>query len=132
MLVAGAFGTYLGGRVSDARGRGPLIAGSLAALVPLVAAVPLAPPALAFAVVVAAGFAVEMSYYPLLAVAQDALPRRAGFAAGVVLGLSIGIGAACVGLLGRLADAYGPRAALWACAGFAALALAVAAALRSE
>ena len=126
MLLAGAAGTYLAGRAGDVRGRGPVIAVALGALVPLCFALPLASAAPAFALVLAIGLLVDGGYYPLLIVAQDALPERDGLAAGVVLGLSVGGGAGATALLGRLADAHGPGATLWACAALAAASLALA------
>jgi MFS transporter, FSR family, fosmidomycin resistance protein len=127
MLVAGALGTYIGGRLSDARGRRIVIAGSLGLLVPLAAVLPLASLALALPLLIVIGLAMDASYYPLLATAQDALPDRGGLASGVVLGASVGVGTGCTALLGHLADTSGPRVALWGCAALAALALALAA-----
>jgi FSR family fosmidomycin resistance protein-like MFS transporter len=126
MLLAGAAGTYLAGRAGDAHGRGPVIAVALGALVPLCFLLPIASAAPAFAIVLAIGLLVDGGYYPLLIVAQDALPGRDGLAAGVVLGLSVGGGAGATALLGRLADAHGPGATLWACAALAAASLALA------
>lgn len=126
MLLAGAAGTYLAGRAGDAHGRGPVIAVALGVLVPLCFLLPLTSAAPAFFVVLAIGLLVDGGYYPLLIVAQDALPGRDGLAAGIVLGLSVGGGAAATALLGRLADAHGPGATLWACAALAAASLAFA------
>jgi len=126
MLLAGAAGTYLAGRAGDTHGRGPVIAVALGALVPLCFLLPLSPAAPAFAIVLAIGLLVDGGYYPLLIVAQDALPGRDGLAAGVVLGLSVGGGAGATALLGRLADAHGPGSTLWACAALAAASLALA------
>jgi FSR family fosmidomycin resistance protein-like MFS transporter len=126
MLLAGSAGTYLAGRAGDVYGRRPVIAVALGALVPLCFLLPLATAAPAFAVVLAIGLLVDGAWYPLLIVAQDALPGRDGLAAGVVLGLSVGGGAGATALLGRLADAHGPGATLWACAALAAASLALA------
>jgi len=128
MLVAGALGTYLGGRLGDAYGRAAVILVSLALVVPLAAALPLSPVPVAIVLLVVIGLAMDANFYPLVIVAQDALPDRVGLASGVVLGLSVGIGAACTSVLGAAADAYGLEAALWACAGLAVLALAFGAA----
>ncbi len=133
MLLAGAAGTYLAGLAGDAHGRGPVIAVALGALVPLTFLLPLTSAAPAVVVVLAIGLLVDGGYYPLLIVAQDALPERDGLAAGVVLGLSVGGGAGATALLGRLADAHGPGATLWVCAALAAASLALALpALRSR
>jgi len=53
-----------------------------------------------------------MNFYPLVVIAQNALPRHVGFASGVMLGLSIGIGALTSSLLGVLADHAGLRATI--------------------
>jgi len=63
-------------------------------------------------------------------IAQEALPGRVGFASGVTIGFSVGVGAGCVAVLGVVADAQGLTTALFACAGLVALALAFAIAAR--
>ena len=80
-------------------------------------------PAMAVVVLVLIGLTIEVIYYPLVIVAQDALPGRAGFASGAVLGLSVAFGAGAVSVLGGLVDVNGPVAALWACAGLSGVAL---------
>jgi FSR family fosmidomycin resistance protein-like MFS transporter len=128
MLIAGAGGTYLGGRLSDAFGRTRVILISLAAVVPLAAVLPFAPAVPAIALLVLIGVAMDANFYPLVIVAQDALPDRVGLASGVVIGVSVGVGAGCTAVLGALADAHGLDAALWGCLALAVLALACAAA----
>ena len=46
------------------------------------------------------GLISEMNFYPLVVLAQRALPRHVGFASGVTLGLSIGLGSLASPLLG--------------------------------
>jgi MFS transporter, FSR family, fosmidomycin resistance protein len=128
MLLAGAGGTYLGGRLSDAYGRARVILVSLAVVLPLAVALPFAPVVLAVALLVLIGVAMDANFYPLVIVAQDALPDRVGLASGVVIGVSVGLGAGCTAVLGALVDAHGLQAALWGCVGLAMLALACAAA----
>ena len=123
MLLAGAAGTYAGGRLGDRYDRGLIVLAALVALVPLTAGLPMTAPAAAVVVLVLIGLTIEVIYYPLVIVAQDALPGRAGFASGAVLGLSVAFGAAATSVLGGLVDANGPVAALWACAGLAGVAL---------
>ena len=53
-----------------------------------------------------------MNFYPLVVIAQRTLPRNVGFASGVMLGLSIGIGSLASPLLGVLADSTSLRTAL--------------------
>jgi FSR family fosmidomycin resistance protein-like MFS transporter len=128
MLVAGAGGTYLGGRLGDVHGRARVILISLAMVVPLAIALPLSPLVPAIAILVLIGLAMDANFYPLVIVAQDALPDREGLASGVVIGLSVGIGAGCTSVLGAIADGYGLEAALWGCTALALLALACGAA----
>jgi MFS transporter, FSR family, fosmidomycin resistance protein len=65
----------------------------------------------------------DANFYPLVVIAQRALPGRIGFASGVVLGLSVSLGAGTAALLGVLADAAGLTATLYAIGGLAVLAL---------
>lgn len=132
MLVAGAFGTLLGGRLADRYGFRPLVVWSLALGVPLAVALPFANGWTLFPLMAALGFVEGANFYPLIVIAQNALPGYLGFAAGVVLGLGIGIGAGVVALLGVLGDAAGMTAVLWAIAGFAGLAYLLAAGLPAE
>jgi FSR family fosmidomycin resistance protein-like MFS transporter len=123
MLVTGAAGTYLGGRLGDVHGRHRVIVLSLAATLPLAALLPLCGPLLAVPLLVVLGVAMEMNFYPLVLVAQEALPRRVGFASGVTIGLSVGVGAGCAALLGLIADSSGLTTALWVCSALSGLAL---------
>ncbi len=119
LLVAGAAGTLVGGRLADARGRRPVIAVSLAATAPLLALTLLAPTLwLAVGAAALVGFAVVASYSPTVVLGQELLPRHASLAAGTTLGLAIGAGGLAVSALGPLADAAGPVAALWALLAF--------------
>ena len=54
-----------------------------------------------------------MNFYPIVVLAQRALPRHVGFASGVTLGLSIGLGSLASPLLGVLADNTSLRTALF-------------------
>jgi len=64
----------------------------------------------------------EMNFYPIVVLAQRSLPRHVGFASGVTLGLSIGLGALASPLLGLLADSTSLRTALVGAACLTALA----------
>ena len=132
MLVASALGTLIGGRLADRLGFRPVVVWSLALGVPLVLALPLVGVKGSFALMAAIGLVEGMNFYPLVVIAQNALPGYLGLAAGVVLGLSIGIGAATVALLGVLADAAGLTVVLWVIAGAAALGFFLATALPAE
>ncbi len=129
LLVAGAFGTLIGGRLADRFGFRRIVVWSFGTVVPLVAAVAVAPVWGVFALMGAIGLVEEMNFYPLVVVAQRALPRHVGFASGVVLGLSIGFGALTTTLLGKLADHQGLRATIVAEGALMAAAFVVAIAL---
>jgi FSR family fosmidomycin resistance protein-like MFS transporter len=126
MLVTAAAGTLVGGALADRIGFWPVVVWSLAAQVPLSLFLPFADVALAFALLALLGLVMDANFYPLVVIAQRALPGRIGFASGVVLGLSVSIGAGIAALLGVLADAAGLTAVLYAIGGLAALSLALA------
>ncbi len=132
MLVAGAIGTLVGGRLADRLGFRRVVVWSLALGMPLALLLPFVGVEGAFVVMAALGLVEGSNFYPLVVIAQNALPRYLGFAAGVVLGVGIGVGAATVALLGVLADSAGLTAVLWVVAGFAGLAFLLALALPTD
>ena len=129
LMVFGAAGTLIGGRLADRIGFRPVVVRSLAVVVPLVLAITVAPLVGVFALMALIGFAMEMNFYPLVVIAQNALPRRVGFASGIILGLSIGAGAGMTALLGVVADAQGLDTAIQAVAGLGVIAFLLAYAL---
>ncbi len=132
MLVTGALGTLVGGRLADRYGFRPVVVWSLALGIPFMVAMPLVGVPGLFVLMGALGFVEGANFYPLVVIAQNALPRYLGLAAGVVLGLAIGIGAGAVALLGVLADTAGLTAVLWVVAGVTVVGFALAAALPRE
>jgi FSR family fosmidomycin resistance protein-like MFS transporter len=122
MLAAGAFGTLAGGRLSDLHSFRRVIVFSLFASAPLALLVPLLPLLALFPVIALFGLITEMNFYPIVVVAQQALPRHVGFASGVTLGASIGLGSLASPLLGVLADHTSLRIALLGAASLALLA----------
>ncbi len=112
MLAAGALGTLAGGRLSDAHGFRRVVVFSLFASAPLALLVPVVPLLALFPVLALLGLISEMNFYPIVVLAQKALPGHVGFASGVTLGLSIGIGSLASPLLGMLADSTSLRTAL--------------------
>lgn len=132
MLAAGAVGTLVGGRFADRFGFRPVIVVSLACVMPLAFALPSVGIAGAVVLLVLIGLVMDANFYPLVVIAQDALPRFVGFASGVVLGLSIGIGALAAWLLGILADRAGLEWTLYVSAGLLALAFLLSLALPRE
>jgi MFS transporter, FSR family, fosmidomycin resistance protein len=102
---------------------------SLLASAPLALLVPVLPLLAVFPVLALFGLISEMNFYPLVVLAQRALPRHMGFASGVTLGLSIGIGSLAGPLLGLLADSTSLRTALFGAGALTLLAALVSLAL---
>jgi FSR family fosmidomycin resistance protein-like MFS transporter len=114
MLVAGAAGTFIGGRVVDRLGRRRLVVGSTALTIPVLVALVLAPSPLTAGLLTAlAGFIIIATFSITVVMSQEYLPSRVGLASGVSLGLAIGVGGAAAAVMGLLADAYGLRTVMW-------------------
>jgi FSR family fosmidomycin resistance protein-like MFS transporter len=110
MLVGGAIGTLVGGRLADRFGRRSVLIGSMAVLPFLTVAFLISPPALAMLFAAMAGAATIATFAVTIVMGQEFLPRRIGVASGVTIGLSVGMGGVAAPLLGILADAAGLRA----------------------
>jgi FSR family fosmidomycin resistance protein-like MFS transporter len=104
LLVAGAAGTLLGGRLADRIGFERLVRRSMLLLPLLVAPLPFVPIEAVFVLMALIGLAMDANFYPLVVIGQAAVPRRVGFASGIVLGVSIGFGALTASVLGVIAD----------------------------
>jgi MFS transporter, FSR family, fosmidomycin resistance protein len=121
-LAAGALGTFVGGRLADHIGQRRVIVWSMLVSLPLCALLPFSSPFLAVPLLFVIGMTMDANFYSLVIVAQNALPSRIGFASGVVIGLSVGVGAGTVALLGLVADNAGLTETLHVCTGMAAVA----------
>ena len=110
MLVGGAVGTLVGGRLADRIGRRAVLRGSMLLLPPLIVGFLVSGPALAMVFAALAGAATIATFAVTIVMGQEYLPGRIGVASGVTIGLSIGLGGVCAPLLGLLADAHGLRA----------------------
>jgi FSR family fosmidomycin resistance protein-like MFS transporter len=114
MLVCGALGTLVGGRLVDRIGRRRVLVGSIVAQVPLLLAFLLAPSeAVAGVLLAAIGFVTVMSFSVSVVMGQEYLPSRLGIASGVTLGLAIGMGGIAAALFGALADIAGLETVMW-------------------
>jgi FSR family fosmidomycin resistance protein-like MFS transporter len=113
MLVAGAIGTLVGGRLVDRIGRRAVLVGSMSVQLPLLLVFVLSGSVLAGVLLAAVGFVTIMSFSVTVVMGQEYLPRRLGLASGVTLGAAIGIGGVAAALLGVLADAAGLSAVMW-------------------
>ncbi len=128
MLLGGAVGTLVGGPLADRFGRRTVLVGSMLLLPPLITGFVLSGPGLAIVFAAMAGAATIATFAVTIVMGQEYLPGRLGMAAGVTIGLSIGLGGIGAPLLGVLADADGLRSVFVTIAllPFGALALALA------
>ncbi|WP_245717352.1 MFS transporter [Nocardia jejuensis] len=112
-LVGGVAGTLSGGRLADRIGLVRTIQIGGLAVVPALIAVRVTPdPVWALALAALAGFTANIPFAVLVKLGQDYLPSRPGTAAGVTLGLAVSAGGLFAPILGAIADAHGPQAAL--------------------
>jgi FSR family fosmidomycin resistance protein-like MFS transporter len=125
MLLGGAAGTLAGGPLADRFGRRTVLASSMIVIPPLVAAFLLSGPVLAIVFATLAGAATIATFAVTIVMGQEYLPGRLGVAAGVTIGLSIGLGGVGAPLLGLLGDSAGLRAVFEAVAALPLAALAL-------
>ncbi|MBI4171905.1 MAG: MFS transporter [Actinobacteria bacterium] len=121
MLVSGAIGTLVVGPASDRIGHRRTMQLTQAALAPLGLVFVLfggVPGAVALALV---GACVVGSFTVTMVLSQEYLPRHLGTAAGLSVGMAMGVGGVAAVALGAVADAIDLRTALLACAATPAL-----------
>jgi MFS transporter, FSR family, fosmidomycin resistance protein len=107
ILVAGAAGTLVGGRLADRIGRRPILIWCMAVLTPLILLVLVAGEGASFVLLAVVGFFTVGNSSITVVLGQEYLPNRVGVAAGVTLGAAIGFGGVVAALLGVLADHAG-------------------------
>ncbi len=110
MLIGGALGTLIGGRVADRFGRRTVLRISMLILPALIVGFLLSGPGLAIVFAALTGGVTIATFAVTIVMGQEYLPGRIGVASGVTIGLSIGLGGVGAPLLGLLADAHGLRA----------------------
>jgi FSR family fosmidomycin resistance protein-like MFS transporter len=107
MLFSGAVGTLILGPVADRFGRRTVLASSMLLLAPLLYAFTLSGPLFGMVILALIGAVTVGTFGVTVVMGQEYLPGRIGVAAGVTLGLSIGIGGLGAPLFGAVADSYG-------------------------
>lgn len=112
-LIGGAVGTLVGGPVSDSLGRKPVIALSLALMMPLLYLLIHTRGAWMLVVSGIAGFVLVSTYSVTVVFGQELMPKLLGIASGLMMGFAIGTGGIGATVLGRIADVWGMPVALW-------------------
>ena len=107
MLFAGAVGTLVMGPLADRTGRRAVLACAMFLLSPLIYAFTLSGPLPGMVFLAFVGAATIGTFGVTVVMGQEYLPGRIGVAAGVTLGLSIGLGGVGAPVFGAIADNYG-------------------------
>ena len=107
MLFAGAVGTLTMGPLADRFGRRVVLGASMLLLPPLIFGFTLAGPSVGMILLALVGAATIGTFGVTVVMGQEYLPGRIGLAAGITMGLSIGLGGLGAPILGFLADARG-------------------------
>jgi FSR family fosmidomycin resistance protein-like MFS transporter len=107
MLFGGAAGTLVMGPLADRFGRRTVLGLSMILLPPLIFCFTLAGPLVGMALLVLVGAATVGTFGVTVVMGQEYLPGRIGLAAGITMGLSIGLGGIGAPLLGFVADSAG-------------------------
>jgi MFS transporter, FSR family, fosmidomycin resistance protein len=107
MLFAGAVGTLVMGSLADQFGRRTIVGASMLLLPPLIFCFTLSGPLLGMVLLALVGAVTVGTFGVTVVMGQEYLPGRIGLAAGITMGLSIGVGGVGAPLLGFLADRAG-------------------------
>jgi MFS transporter, FSR family, fosmidomycin resistance protein len=105
LLLAGAAGTVLGGRLAGRLGRVRTIRLAYAVTAPGLAGLLWAPGYAVYAFVAVVGLASYVPFSLHVTLGQDYLPGHVGTASGVTLGLAVSVGGLAAPLIGALAQA---------------------------
>src|SRR5215210_2981386 len=107
MLAAGAVGTLVMGPLADRFGRRVVLGASMLLLPPLIYGFTLSGPVFGMALLALVGAVTVGTFGVTVVMGQEYLPGRIGLAAGITMGLSIGLGGLGAPVLGLLADHAG-------------------------
>jgi len=126
MLFGGAGGTLIMGPLADRFGRRTVVGASMLVLPPLIYGFTLAGPVPGMVLLALVGAATVGTFGVTVVMGQEYLPGRIGLAAGITMGLSIGLGGVGAPLLGLLADKAGLSATMLLIAALPVLGLLIA------
>ena len=112
MLASGAVGTLVMGPLADRFGRRVVVGASMLVLPPLIYAFTLSGPYLGMVLLAFIGAATVGTFGVTVVMGQEYLPGRIGLAAGITMGLSIGLGGLGAPILGYVADQTGLAATM--------------------
>jgi FSR family fosmidomycin resistance protein-like MFS transporter len=107
MLFGGAAGTLIMGPLADRFGRRAIVGASMLLLPPLIFYFTLSGPFAGMGLLALVGATTVGTFGVTVVMGQEYLPGRIGLAAGITMGLSIGLGGVGAPLLGLLADKAG-------------------------
>ncbi len=122
----GAVGTLVMGPLADRFGRRAVLGASMLALPPLIYVFTLAGPFLGMVLLALVGAATVGTFGVTVVMGQEYLPGRIGLAAGITMGLSIGLGGVGAPMLGFVADNAGLAATMLVIAAMPVLGLVLA------
>jgi FSR family fosmidomycin resistance protein-like MFS transporter len=106
-LATSAFGTLLGGAMSDRYGSKKVMIYSILPISVLLYLFPVVGNIGAFIVLSLASILLSATFTSSLVLAQRMMPNNVGMASGLTIGLSVGLGAMGVLALGKVADIWG-------------------------
>jgi FSR family fosmidomycin resistance protein-like MFS transporter len=115
-LGAVAAGTFAGGPIGDRFGRKYVIWGSILGVLPFTLALPYASLFWTACLSVIIGLVLASAFSAILVYAQELLPGRVGFVAGLFFGFAFGIAGLGAAVLGKFADWYGIATVYHVCA----------------
>ena len=122
-LTAVAAGTFAGGPIGDRIGRKRVIWVSILGVLPFTLVLPYASLFWTAVLAVAIGLVLASAFSAIVVYAQELMPGRVGFVAGLFFGFAFGIAGIGAAVIGKLADWYGIATVYRACAFLPAIGL---------